>query len=148
MSQVSVTLEVSFVDDGLPVFADLTMSGFKPLMDANLPEEERVGKAMELIKGDDKHRFELVAKLWEKYLAWGEGIDEVNESLYRIHFGAGSSGMDFAQDLAFMFASYRSVTRVVAKVWDMDAFYNEDTDTEYAMEFVIDKKSMWRKVDA
>lgn len=147
MSQMSVMIDVSFVDDGSPVFPDLTMSGFEPLMDRKLAEQERVEKALEAMKGDYKHRLELVAKLW-KYLAWGEGMEEVNESLYRLHFMTGTSGTEFAQDLAFMFASYSSVTRVEVKVWSQDAFYDEDDAKEYAMQFVVDKKSMWRRVDA
>ena len=148
MSQMSVTIQVTFVDDGFPVFSERTMSGLEPLMDRNLSENERVEKALESVKGDDyKHRLELVARLW-KYLGWGEGMEQVNEHQYKLHFMAGTGGMEFAQDLAFMFAGYNYVTKVEAKVWSQDCFYDEDDCTEYAMELVMDKKVMWRKVDA
>jgi len=123
------------------------MSVFEPLMDRKLDEQERVPKALEKAKGHYKDRLELIAKHW-KYLAWGEGIEKVADSQYRLHFMTGTGGTDFAQDLAFMFAAYQYVTRVEVKVWSQDAFYDEDDGTEYAMEFVVDKKSMWQKVDA
>ena len=93
MSQMSVTIKVSFVDDGLPVFSERTMSAFEPLMDRKLVEKERIPKALENAKGDYKHRLELVAKLW-KYLAWGEGMEKVSDSQYRLHFMTGTGGTD------------------------------------------------------
>ena len=147
MSQMSVTLHVKFVDDGLPVFAEQYMEAFEPLMDHKLSEAERVAKALDAAKGEQKQRLTLVSSLW-KYLAWGEGMEKRSDSYYLLHFMTGSSGSEFAQDMVFMLASRQSVESVKAMVWSQDAYFDEETGSEYAMEFVLDKKAMWRKVDA
>lgn len=146
MSQMSVTLHVKFVNDGFPVGAEQYMEAFEPLMDRKLSEAERIEKALAAAKGEHKQRLALVSSLW-KYLAWGEGMEKRSEFYYLLHFMTGSSGSEFAQDMVFMLASKPYVESVKAMVWSQDAFYDEETGNEYAMEFVLDKTSMWRKVD-
>ena len=149
MSQMHVVVDVTFDDDYDPSYPKTMMARFEPLVEWGVDEEEAIKRTLANMESrDDRYRLEMLAKLWPKYLAWGDKMERVTDFEYRMQFTLGSSGMEFIRDFAFMLASNPKVNKVDVACWSHDYFYNEDDDTEYGWELVLDKKAMWRKVDA